>query len=86
VTKLLQSRSDRAWLLLVLATLATSCLASQRGIERYAGAAALLIAYAKARMVVLDFMELRQAPFVWRAMTEAWLLTISLTFLAFVLQ
>ena len=47
-----------------------------------AGAATLLIAYVKARLVVLDFMELRQAPFVWRVMTEAWLLIVSLLIVA----
>ena len=54
--------------------------------DLFAAAATLLIAYIKARLVVLDFMELRQAAFVWRAMTEAWLLIISLTFLVFVLH
>ena len=86
MTSLLRSRSNRAWLLLVLATLAAFCLGSLQGMDLFAAAATLLIAYIKARLVVLDFMELRQAPFVWRAMTEAWLLIISLTFLVFVLH
>ena len=78
MTSLLRSRSGRTWVLLVLATLAAFELSGHPGFGHYAAFGALLMAYIKGRLVLLDFMELRHAPFIWRAMTEAWLLVISL--------
>ena len=75
---MLRSRSGRTWLLLVLATLAAFELSCHAEFGRYAGLSALLMAYIKGRLVVLDFMELRHAPIIWRVMTEAWLPVISL--------
>ena len=75
---MLRSRSGRTWLLLVLATLAAFELSCHAEFGRYAGLSALLMAYIKGRLVVLDFMELRRAPFIWRAMSEAWLLVVSI--------
>ena len=36
-----------------------------------------LLAYAKGIMVILDFMELREAPRLWRALLEGWLILVS---------
>ena len=47
-----------------------------------AGTTTLLIAYLKARVVLLDFMEFRHAPRVWRAMLEGWLALLALSILA----
>ncbi|MBL8418222.1 MAG: cytochrome C oxidase subunit IV family protein, partial [Dechloromonas sp.] len=37
----------------------------------------LLIAFVKGRLVILDFMELRNAPALWRALLEGWLILVS---------
>lgn len=41
------------------------------------GISTLAIAWFKGRLVVLDFMELRHAPLLWRALIEGWLLLVS---------
>jgi hypothetical protein len=63
------------WCLLVLATLLS--LEFGHGLvfghrQRLAAIAILLIAYLKARVVFLDFMELRHAPLPLRLVFEAW--------------
>ena len=42
-----------------------------------AGGATLGIAWYKGRLVILDFMELRQAPPLWRRLAEGWVITVS---------
>jgi hypothetical protein len=37
----------------------------------------LLIAFIKGRLVILDFMELREAPLMWRLLLEGWLILVS---------
>ena len=37
----------------------------------------LVIAFVKGRLVILDFMELREAPRLWRALLEGWLILVS---------
>jgi heme/copper-type cytochrome/quinol oxidase subunit 4 len=72
-SSILRERATRVWLLLVLATLLTYGLAEGHGVSaRTATTAALLIAAFKARLVFLDFMELRTAPWPWRLAFEAW--------------
>ncbi|HEX5675877.1 MAG TPA: cytochrome C oxidase subunit IV family protein, partial [Azonexus sp.] len=34
-------------------------------------------AFVKGRLVILDFMELRAAPRLWRALLEGWLILVS---------
>jgi hypothetical protein len=70
------------WCLLVLATGATFWLRAQGWVGLGAGAATLAIAYFKARLVILDFMELRHAPRLWRGIVEGWLLLVCLALLA----
>ena len=36
-----------------------------------------LIAFIKGRLVILDFMELRNAPLMWRMLLEGWLIIVS---------
>jgi len=68
---------QRTWLLLVGAT-ATALWMREDGLEGLTiGATILAIAYAKGRLVVLDFMELRHAPLLWRCLAEGWLLLVS---------
>jgi len=47
-----------------------------------AAAGTLAIAYFKGRLVILDFMELRDAPIIWRAVFEGWLLVVSILIFA----
>lgn len=68
---------QRTLLLLVGATV-TSFGMREDGLSGLAiGTATLAIAYVKARLVILDFMELRHAPPLWRCLLEGWLLLIS---------
>ena len=39
--------------------------------------AMLVIAFVKGRLVILDFMELREAPRMWRILLEGWLILVS---------
>ena len=67
----------RAWLLLLVATSATYCLRAEGFVGLAAGAGTLAIAYVKGRLIILDFMELRRAPLLWRGILEGWLLGAS---------
>lgn len=77
MTHWLTDRTHRTWLLLVLFTLVAFRISDHTEWARYAGVATIAIAYLKGRWVVLDFMELRHAPAVWRSLVEAWLLGVS---------
>ena len=67
----------RTWLLLVLATAATFWVRADGIVGLAAGAATLGIAWLKGRLVILDFMELRQAPRLWRGIIEGWLMLVT---------
>lgn len=67
----------RTWLILLLATGASFGLRADGFAGLAVGVATLAIAYVKGRLVILDFMELRHAPLVWRAVVEGWLLVVS---------
>jgi hypothetical protein len=79
----LRSRVHRSWLSLVLATGASFGLCAEGGIGLGAAAAILGIAYAKGRLVILNFMELRHAPLWLRLVLEVWLLVVSIVLLSF---
>ena len=65
----------RTWLLLAGATLLVGVLAEQAAIPpRLAVGIAFAVAAFKARLVILDYMELRHAPRAWRLAFEAWAL------------
>ncbi len=66
----------RAWSILLLATLLTWWLGEIGAAGPRAIMAMLLIAFVKGRLVILDFMELRQAPRLWRFLLEGWLLLV----------
>lgn len=72
------NRLDLGWLLLVGATVLGYALRAEAAAGTLVGAATLAIAYAKGRLVVLDFMELRHAPCLWRGIVEGWLLLLTL--------
>lgn len=80
------SRLRWIWLILVAAT-SISFVAFKEVLHSPAGITLLIVglAYFKARLVLLDFMELRHAPVAWRLAFEIWLAAASLLILAFCL-
>ncbi len=74
-----QRRIDIVWGVLVVATLVTFWL-GEGGLAARSGMAAVLVmfglAFIKGLMVILDFMELRHAPLLWRALMIGWLVLI----------
>jgi hypothetical protein len=73
----------RTLLILVLATGAAFWLRSDGVVGLAVGATTLAIAWLKGRLVVLDFMELRDAPILWRALAEGWLALVSILLFIF---
>jgi len=73
----LRNAAHRAWLILVLATGVTWYLGEVGAAGTGAIVAMLAIAFVKGRLVILDFMELRRAPVLWRLLLEGWLLLVS---------
>ena len=63
------------WAMLVLATLASAWLGEREAGTLAGPAAALVLALAalKGGFIVLDFMELRHAPALWRGLLLGWL-------------
>jgi caa(3)-type oxidase subunit IV len=73
----LKNSAHRAWLILMIATLATWYLGEVGAAGTGAIVAMLVIAFIKGRLVILDFMELRDAPRMWRVLLEGWLILVS---------
>lgn len=73
----LKNPAHRAWLLLILATGLTWWLGEVGAAGMAAIIAMLVIAAIKGRLIILDFMELRGAPLLWRLLLEGWLLLVS---------
>ncbi|HXE40147.1 MAG TPA: cytochrome C oxidase subunit IV family protein [Azonexus sp.] len=73
----LSNPAHRAWLVLVLATAITWYLGEVGAAGTSAIVAMLVIAFVKGRLVILDFMELREAPLMWRLLLEGWLIVVS---------
>jgi hypothetical protein len=67
---------NRAWLVLLVATGATWWLGEVGAAGTGAILAMLAIAFIKGRLVILDFMELRGAPLMWRLLLEGWLILV----------
>ncbi|MDH0639341.1 MULTISPECIES: cytochrome C oxidase subunit IV family protein [Pseudomonas] len=82
MTTFLYAPQHRAWLILIAATVLGYIVGTGDAIGFSAGLATLMIAYLKARMVLLDFMELRHAPRTWRFLLEGWLAALTLLLLA----
>ncbi|SOE51726.1 Cytochrome C oxidase subunit IV [Burkholderia sp. OK233] len=78
---LLREPLHRTWLVLTVATSVAFWLRADGMVGFAAGAGTLAIAYLKGRLIVLDCMELRHAPPVWRGIFEGWLLLISVALL-----
>lgn len=79
--------ANRAWLVLLVATGATWWLGEVGAAGAGAILAMLAIAFIKGRLVILDFMELRGAPPLWRLLFEGWLILVGgLILLAYVIS
>ena len=62
------------WLFLVSATLCSGWLAEHHGLAgRWTAVAVMFVAALKGRAVILYFMELKEAPRVWRLAFELWI-------------
>lgn len=68
--------ANRAWLVLLVATGATWWLGEMGAAGTGAILAMLAIVFIKGRLVILDFMELRSAPLMWRLLLEGWLILV----------
>ncbi|RIX45193.1 MAG: hypothetical protein D3M94_13870 [Rhodocyclales bacterium GT-UBC] len=80
----LHNPAHRAWLILLIATGITWYLGEVGAAGTGAIVAMLAIAFVKGRLVILDFMELRGAPLMWRLLLEGWLILVgSLILLAY---
>ena len=73
----LKNPAHRAWLVLLVATGITWQLGEAGAAGTLAIVAMLAIAFVKGRLVILDFMELRDAPRLWRVLLEGWLILVS---------
>lgn len=80
----LKNRVNLVWLILMAATGITFWLGEQ-GVAGGGALAVLLgLAWIKGQLVVSEFMELRHAPPLWRAIVGGWLvLVVALVALAF---
>ncbi len=67
----------RAWLTLMVATLAVFALAENAAPARAATVGVLLIAAFKIRLVFLHFMELATGAMPWRAILEVWVAVVT---------
>jgi heme/copper-type cytochrome/quinol oxidase subunit 4 len=71
------------WAALIAATCTSTWWLSHDGVGASVGTAAILVIAAfKVRLVMLHFMELRNAPKAWRFVYEGWLLAATATILA----
>lgn len=76
--------ANRDWLVLLAATGATWWIGEVGAAGTGAILAMLAIAFIKGRLIILDFMELRSAPLMWRLLLEGWLILVgSLILLAY---
>jgi cytochrome c oxidase subunit IV len=77
--KRLLHRIDAIWLALLAATAITAWLgehAGARGLGTSAAVLVLALAAAKGCLIILDYMELRHAPALWRRLLLGWLATV----------
>lgn len=65
--------ANRAWLVILVATGATWWLGDVGAAGTGAILAMLAVVIIKGRLVIMDFMELRGAPLMWRLLLEGWI-------------
>jgi hypothetical protein len=71
-------RLDLAWIVLIGLALATLLVPALVSRPLFANALLLTFAALKGRRVVLDFLDLRAAPALWRGLVSAWILIVVL--------
>ena len=69
-------RLDLTLLALLVLTLATMALAGVTGAPVLVNGIVLAIAAIKGRRILLDYLDLRSAPALWRGLATAWLMLI----------
>ena len=69
-------RLDFAWIALVALALATMVLVGTVRNDLLVDGAVLAIAVIKGRKILLDYLNLRAAPALWRGLATAWLVLI----------
>jgi len=85
---LLRSRITIVWLLLLAATLLSWELGHGFALSspQLIRAAVISVAFIKVRYVILDFMEIRNAPLAMRLVAELWVLLVAATLIALYLR
>jgi heme/copper-type cytochrome/quinol oxidase subunit 4 len=79
---LLRKPVSVVWAALIVATCTSTWWVTQGGFGASAATASIvLIAAFKVRLVMLHFMELRNAPLAWRCVYEGWLLVATASIL-----
>lgn len=87
MTELFFSRTTLIWGLLVAATLLSWEVGHGAGFDtaRAAGGAILMVTFVKVRFVMLEFMELREAPRWMRVASQAWMVSLAAVLVALLL-
>ncbi|MBR0841272.1 cytochrome C oxidase subunit IV family protein [Bradyrhizobium liaoningense] len=71
-------RLDTTWIVLIGLALATILVPPLVPRPLFANALLLTFAALKGRRIVLDFLDLRAAPALWRGLVSAWILIVVL--------
>lgn len=75
---MIPDRLDIAWIMLVGLALATILVPPLVSRPLLANALLLTFAAVKGRRIVLDFLDLRSAPALWRGIVSAWVVIVVL--------
>ena len=75
---MIPDRLDIAWIMLIGLTLATILVPPLVSRPLLANALLLTFAAVKGRRIVLDFLDLRSAPVLWRGIVSAWVVIVVL--------
>lgn len=75
---MIPDRLDIAWIMLIGLTLATILVPPLVSRPLLANALLLTFAAVKGRRIVLDFLDLRSAPALWRGIVSAWVVIVVL--------
>ncbi len=85
--ELLRKPATLIWMVLMVATIITTWgLSKDAFAAKFATTSIMLIAAFKVRLVLLHFMELRQAPLPLRLLFEAWVLVATAAIIGIYLQ
>lgn len=69
-------RATILWLLLVAATLLTWAMGTSALAGKATIALLAVLSFWKGSVIILDFMALRHAPLLWRALTLGWMILV----------